>query len=103
MEINPGGEIELEGADGVNIDMARFTVVRALEIVKRQTIDSLFDFFHLLWMTLAAVTTVVGICMVMKHDGMDIDGWVKFLFGNGRLPYPLCPLWATGCRKAGMQ
>lgn len=38
--------------------------------------------FNLLWITFGAVTTVVGVCMLMKHDGMDfeqkhVQAWLK--------------------------
>jgi len=99
LAINPSGDAILVGDNGVDVDLARFTVICALDTVKQQTVDCLFDFFALLWMTCAAVTTVVGVCMVMKHDGMDIDGWAKFLFEDRMLPYPLCPLWAAVCER----
>ena len=38
------------------------------------------------------VTTVVGVCMLMKHDGMDLQGFAGFVFKGYDLPYPLCPL-----------
>jgi hypothetical protein len=31
----------------------------------------------LLGMTFGSMTTVVGVCMLMKHDGMDLEGWAR--------------------------
>jgi hypothetical protein len=48
-------------------------------------------------MSLAASTTIVGVCMVMKHDGMDLAGWAKFTaasIGSQNMtapPYKICP------------
>ena len=47
---------------------------------------------HLFIMTLGSMTTVVGVCMLMKHDGMDLRGWVGVAFKGYDLPYPLCPM-----------
>ena len=48
-------------------------------------------------MSTAAVTTIVGVCMVMKHDGMmPHEGWVAYAFDGAMIPYPLCPLWMEG-------
>merc|ERR1712196_481156 len=99
MAVNSTHDAMIRGDDGVDVDVARYTAVRAIFITKQQTIDRLFDFFTLIWMTFASVTTVVGVCMVMKHDGMDIDGWAAFLFGEEGLPYPPCPVWATSCSR----
>jgi hypothetical protein len=46
--------------------------------------------FDLVVMSLACVTTICGVCMVMKHDGMTLKGWVEWLRGND-MPYELCP------------
>eukprot|EP00929_Paragymnodinium_shiwhaense_P058403 TRINITY_DN29244_c0_g1_i3.p1 TRINITY_DN29244_c0_g1~~TRINITY_DN29244_c0_g1_i3.p1 ORF type:complete len:535 (+),score=35.04 TRINITY_DN29244_c0_g1_i3:109-1713(+) len=90
----------VEAEDGVLVNINRYTVVRTLHRVKERTIDRLFDFSTLLWMTFGANTTIVGVCMVMKHDGMDIDGWMNFVLDGVGSPYPLCPLWATQCSPA---
>jgi hypothetical protein len=47
---------------------------------------------HLFILTLGSVTTIVGVCMLMKHDGMDLRGWVGVVFKGNDLPYPLCPM-----------
>ena len=44
----------------------------------------------------ACVTTIIGVCMVMKHDGMALEGWVNFVFNGAMIPYPLCPIWMPG-------
>jgi hypothetical protein len=44
----------------------------------------------LIVMSLACMTTVCGVCMVMKHDGMTLEGWVDWVRG-GDMPYQLCP------------
>eukprot|EP00929_Paragymnodinium_shiwhaense_P058407 TRINITY_DN29244_c0_g3_i2.p1 TRINITY_DN29244_c0_g3~~TRINITY_DN29244_c0_g3_i2.p1 ORF type:complete len:556 (+),score=48.06 TRINITY_DN29244_c0_g3_i2:88-1755(+) len=90
----------VEAGDGVLININRYTVVRTLHLLKERTIDRLFDFSTLLWMTFGANTTIVGVCMVMKHDGMDIDGWMGFLLDKAGMPYPLCPIWSTTCLPA---
>eukprot|EP00931_Biecheleriopsis_adriatica_P045925 TRINITY_DN26326_c0_g1_i3.p1 TRINITY_DN26326_c0_g1~~TRINITY_DN26326_c0_g1_i3.p1 ORF type:complete len:473 (+),score=31.47 TRINITY_DN26326_c0_g1_i3:45-1463(+) len=55
LALNPAGGATILGDDGVRLDLARFTVVRTLDIAKQLTIDRLFDFFALLWMTWASV------------------------------------------------
>ena len=51
------------------------------------------NFFHLVILTQGVVTTIVGVCMVMKHDGMDIEGVMNCLFEDKDFPYPLDPVW----------
>jgi hypothetical protein len=34
--------------------------------------------------------------MVMKHDGMTVEGWMNFVFNGAMIPYPLCPIWMPG-------
>ena len=46
----------------------------------------------LLCLTFGSVTTIVGVCMLMEHDGMDLAGFMRWLFEGEPLPYPLCPL-----------
>ena len=50
-------------------------------------------------MSMASVTCVVGVCMVMKHDGMDLGGWWHFVAKGEPAPYLLCPFlgecWAS--------
>lgn len=46
----------------------------------------------LLGMTFGSMTTVVGVCMLMKHDGMDLEGWAAVLIKGVEPRYPLCPL-----------
>lgn len=46
----------------------------------------------LLGMTFASMTTIVGVCMLMKHDGMDLEGWAAVLTKGHEPRYPLCPL-----------
>ena len=41
--------------------------------------------------SLGSVCTVVGVCMVMKHDGMELLGWWNWLANGALPPYPLCP------------
>lgn len=53
--------------------------------------------FWLLALTQAAITTVVGVCMVKKHDGMDFKGWIGWAFEGKDVPYPLCPAWLDEC------
>ena len=50
--------------------------------------------FILLLLTQAAMTTVVGVCMLMKHDGMDAAGILEWAFNSTEFPYPLQPVWA---------
>ena len=54
--------------------------------------DAAPNFFQLVILTQAVVTTIVGVCMVMKHDGMDMDGLTKWLFLNETFPYDLTPV-----------
>lgn len=49
--------------------------------------------FELLVATFACMNTFVGVCMVMKHDGMAIQGWLAWLFDGGEVPYPFRPSW----------
>eukprot|EP00929_Paragymnodinium_shiwhaense_P058406 TRINITY_DN29244_c0_g2_i1.p1 TRINITY_DN29244_c0_g2~~TRINITY_DN29244_c0_g2_i1.p1 ORF type:complete len:518 (+),score=38.55 TRINITY_DN29244_c0_g2_i1:66-1619(+) len=99
MDDGEGGSL-VQGDDGVAFNINHYTVVRTLRLVKERTVDRLSDFQTLLWMTFGANTTIVGVCMVMKHDGMDIDGWTSYLLDGAGMPYPLCPMWATGCSRA---
>ena len=46
----------------------------------------------LLGMTFGSMTTIVGVCMLMKHDGMDLEGWAAVLIKGDEPRYPLCPL-----------
>jgi hypothetical protein len=49
--------------------------------------------FFLLLFTQAAITTVVGVCMLMKHDGMDAEGVLRWAFEGRAFPWRLQPLW----------
>ena len=49
-------------------------------------------YLELVIMSLASVTTVVGVCMVMRHDGMDLKGWSSFVLDGADPPYPMCPM-----------
>ena len=43
-------------------------------------------------MSLGATTTIVGVCMVMRHDGTDLAGWWRFVAHGALAPCPLCPM-----------
>ncbi|CAD7941987.1 unnamed protein product [Amoebophrya sp. A120] len=51
--------------------------------------------FFVVLFTQAALTTVVGVCMLMKHDGMDAKGVVQWMFdGKSAFPWKLDPWWS---------
>ena len=45
--------------------------------------------FELLCTTFACMNAIVGVCMVMKHDGMAISGWLSWAFDGAETPYHL--------------
>ena len=40
--------------------------------------------------SLACCTAMCSVCMLMKHNGMALEGWFEWARGNG-MPYALCP------------
>ena len=71
-----------------------YSTVRAVWLVRKWRKDVLGyqSLQHLFILTLGSVTTVVGVCMLMKHDGMDLRGWVGVFVKGNDIPYPLCPM-----------
>jgi hypothetical protein len=107
--------------EGKPVDVARFTALRALWITKHnvhlvtssdKAVSEMWTegawqlrptapndglgLMQLFVLSPACVTTIVGVCMVMKHDGMTVEGWMNFVFNGAMIPYPLCPIWMPG-------
>ena len=40
--------------------------------------------------SLACSMAMCSVCMLLKHNGMAVDGWFEWLTGND-MPYALCP------------
>ena len=89
--------------------LRRYRVERALFLVRRwcrialsndegsnrdgpQNDEAGRGLLSLVVLSLGAVNTVVGVCMLMKHDGMSFRGWVGWAKGANLAPYPLCPM-----------
>ena len=72
-------------------------VLSVMPRVKDITNDSLSAlplknfFFQLVILTQAMVTTIVGVCMVMEHDGMNLEGLSVLTFDGQGCPYRLSP------------
>jgi hypothetical protein len=74
------------------VDLTKATVVQIMREIARE-IDRIVNVeCQLVCMTLASVNTVVGVCMLMKHDGMNLIGWWRYC-GGAAAPHELHPIW----------